>query len=243
MKALLIFVLLLSASCAKHKTKSQLDRHIAPEVKNDSLYSAIYELAKSEPISTILEIGSSSGEGSTEAFVLGIQENPSKPKLFCVEVSRKRFARLQKHYQQNPLVKCYNVSSIPMELFPNDAEVTQFYNTVPSKLRETPLEMVLQWLKQDIDYLKRENVAQNGIELIRKENGVKHFDVVFIDGSEFTGFRELDQVYGARFILLDDTRTFKNFFSRQRLLSDPNYTLIQEDPDLRNGYSIFKRVE
>ncbi len=54
---------------------SELENIIPPEIKNDAFYHTIYRLAKTEAISTILEIGSSSGEGSTEAFVLGAGEN------------------------------------------------------------------------------------------------------------------------------------------------------------------------
>ncbi len=231
-----------SARSAQPPT-SQLDQLIPPEVKNDPFYQAIYRLARQEPVKTILEIGSSSGEGSTEAFVLGIRENVHRPKLFCVEVSRRRFAQLKEHYQKDPQVCCYNVSSIPLEKFPLEAEVSHFYNTTPTKLNQTPLPTVLRWLKQDIDYLKRENVPQEGIQLIKKENGIVHFDMVLIDGSEFTGMAEFDQVYGAKFILLDDTCTFKNFLNRHRLLNDPNYTLVEENPDVRNGYAVFRRME
>jgi len=243
LKIVLLALFFVFVSCGKQKTKSQLDHQIPPEVKNDALYHAIHRLAKEEPLSTILEIGSSSGQGSTEAFVTAIRENPSHPTLFCIEVSKRRFSQLKKHYEKDPFVRCYNVSSIPLELFPKEEEVSRFYNNVPSKLNRTPLPTVLQWLKQDIDYLKREGVPQKGIELIRRENGIENFDMVFIDGSEFTGMAEFDQIYGARYILLDDTCTFKNYLNRERLLKDPNYTLIEENPNLRNGYAIFKRIK
>lgn len=241
--ALVGFVFFRKASARRgNQSTSQLDQLIPAEVKNDPFYQIIYRMARTEPVHTILEIGSSSGEGSTEAFVLGMRENPLLPTLFCIEVSRSRFAKLQEHYQQEPQVRCYNVSSVPLEKFPQEGEVSHFYTTVPSKLNQTPLPTVLRWLKQDIDYVKRENVLQQGIELIQKENGIVHFDMVLIDGSEFTGMAELDQVYGAKFIFLDDTCTFKNFFNRKRLLADPNYKLVEENSEIRNGYAVFERI-
>ena len=246
MKWILLFLALWSVSCskpeAKRPQKSQLDQLIPPEVKNDAFYDAIYRLARSESVANIFEIGSSSGEGSTEAFVRGIRENAAHPKLFCMEVSRCRFEKLREHYRDEPSVHCYNVSSIPLEKFPSEQEVAQFYTTVPSRLRETPLPTVLRWLRQDIAYLQREaGVPQNGIERIRQENGIRDFDMVLIDGSEFTGQAELMEVYGARLILLDDTCTFKNWANRERLLHDPTYELIEESQTVRNGYAIFKR--
>jgi hypothetical protein len=64
--------------------------------------------------------------------------------------------------------------------------------------------------------------------------------MVLIDGSEFTGRAELDETYGAKFILLDDIRTLKNEFNYERLRADAFYTLVKENLDLRNGYAVFQ---
>ena len=65
---------------------------------------------------------------------------------------------------------------------------------------------------------------------------------MLIDGSEFTGRAELDEVYGARYVVLDDTQTFKNLDNYERLRADPAYRLIDEAPALRNGFAAFERV-
>lgn len=220
---------------------SDLDRMIPPEIKNDAFYHTIYRLAQTEPLETILEIGSSSGEGSTEAFVLGITKNPHHPTLFCMELSKPRFAALQNRYGHLPFVKNYNVSSVPLEVFPQESEVISFYNTVPTNLNQYGLDQVLGWLKQDIEYVQSANVPQNGIELIKQEHKIKHFDLVLIDGSEFLGKAEFAQIYGATFILLDDINAFKNYANYQQLLKDPQYELLEEDKHLRNGYAVFKQ--
>ncbi|ACB49867.1 glycosyl transferase, group 1 [Crocosphaera subtropica ATCC 51142] len=224
-------------------TKSELNFIIDPEIKNDDFYQAIQEIARYSHIKTVLEIGSSSGQGSTEAFVKGLRENPNQPTLFCMEVSQTRFNALKNYYLNDSFVKCYNVSSIAINQFPDEATVTQFYDSYQTPLNEYPLDRVLGWLRQDIDYVKDAEVAENGIEIIKQENNIQQFDLVLIDGSEFTGAVELDQVYGAKIILLDDICTYKNWQSHHRLLSDPNYKLIQHNPTLRNGYSIFIRVD
>lgn len=216
---------------------------IPPEIKNDALYQALYEIAGKEDVKTILEIGSSAGQGSTEAFVKGIEKSGHPVTLFCMEVSKTRFSALKQQYQGCSFVKCYHVSSVPLSLFPQVEEVTRFYNTIPTHLNSAPLEMVLDWLRCDIEYIEKENVPQNGIEIIQSENGVQHFDVVLIDGSEFTGEAELNRVYGARYLILDDTNAFKNYANRKRLLQDPRYELVEENLGLRNGYAIFKRKE
>ncbi|MEY3333612.1 MAG: hypothetical protein RLZZ176_1912, partial [Cyanobacteriota bacterium] len=86
---------------------SSLNQLIPPEIKNDEFYAAIQKLAREENITTVLEIGSSSGAGSTEAFVTGIRNNPNRPNLFCMEVSQIRFEQLNKRYEKDKFVKCY----------------------------------------------------------------------------------------------------------------------------------------
>ena len=76
---------------------------------------------------------------------------------------------------------------------------------------------------------------------MRAQHGIEIFDAVLIDGSEFTGRAELDEIYGARFVLLDDTLTFKNWENARRLLADPAYRLVRADPATRNGFAVFER--
>ncbi|MEH2253605.1 class I SAM-dependent methyltransferase [Nostoc sp.] len=219
---------------------SELNRLIPPEIKNDEFYAAIQRIAKEEDIKTVLEIGSSSGEGSTEAFVTGLRENPNKPTLFCMEISKNRFAELKNKYKNECFVKCYNISSVCVKSFPDEKEITDFCKNYHTNLNLYPLERVLGWLQQDIDYVNNSGVSDNGIQKIKHENNIDYFDLVLIDGSEFTGQAELNEVYGAKYICLDDINTFKNYQNFNRLLSDASYILIISNKNTRNGYAIFQ---
>ncbi len=238
-------VLLINLFSRIHRTSvlktSELDFIIPPEIKDDEFYSAIMNLAEKEEIQTVLEIGSSSGNGSTEAFVNGLVKNPCSPHLYCLEISSPRFNALQKRYKNVSFITCYNFSSVPIDKFPSEGEVAYFYKSVPSALNKYPLERVLSWLKQDIEYIEKSKVPTQGIQKIKKDNNIQQFDMVLIDGSEFTGREELNEIYGAKIILLDDINGFKNYHSYQRLSVDPNYVLIQENWKIRNGYAIYKR--
>ena len=222
---------------------SELNYLIPPEIKNDEFYAAIQKICREEGIETVLEIGSSSGGGSTEAFVTGLRENHNNPKLFCMEVSKARFAELKKRYESEHFVNCYNVSSISLEKFPKKEEVINFYHNIQNNLRAYPLEQVLGWLEQDIEYVRNSGVAGDGIQKIKQENSVEFFDLVLIDGSEFTGNAELDEVYGAKYILLDDIETFKNYHNHLKLISDYSYELLIQSSSVRNGFSIFRRID
>lgn len=218
---------------------SELDRIIPPEIRDDELYTAILRLAAEAPACHILEIGSSSGGGSTEAFARGIAQNPAAPMLHCMEVSLPRFQALQERYKDQPKISCLHASSVGLDQFPSKKELSLFHRFVPTALNNYPLEMVQGWLRQDIAYLQEHDVPQHGIRLIKEQFGIEFFDMVLIDGSEFLGKAEFEEIYGATIILLDDINGFKNYHNRQRLLEDPHYHLLHENLQLRNGYSIF----
>lgn len=220
----------------------QLEQIIPPEIKHDEFYHFIQRIAAEANIQTILEIGSSSGGGSTEALVQGVRASSNSPWLYCMEVSKTRFSELQKTYENESFVRCYNVSSVPVDCFPTEAQVIEFYNTRTTNLHFWPLERILSWRERDINYLNSNDVPKNGISLIKSENNIEVFDFVLIDGSEFTGFAELAEIYGANFIALDDINTYKNYHSHAQLLQDANYELIKQNLRLRNGYSIFRKV-
>lgn len=224
--------------------KSELHDVIPPEIKNDEFYYLIKKLSKNEQISTALEIGSSSGQGSTEAFVKGLSENiHGSPKLFCMEISKPRYTELKQRYADKSFVHCYNTSSVPLNKFPTSKQIEEFYYSTKTALNRYSLEQVLGWLKQDIDYVRSMNINEDGIERIKRENNINSFDMVLIDGSEFTGKSELDKIYGTSIILLDDINGFKNFDNYKRLIADKNYQLIAENWQIRNGYAAFKLIK
>jgi glycosyltransferase involved in cell wall biosynthesis len=220
---------------------SELNSLIPPEISGDALYDLIKKLAATEPLTSVLQIGPSAGGGSTEAFVSGLAQNQGNPKLFCVEVSKVRFEKLRETYASYPFVHCYNLSSVAVTEFPNPDEVRRFYTEVDSGLRKFPLDQVLGWLEQDIAYVRDSGVEAGAVDAIKAEHGIDVFDMVLVDGSEFTGEVEYAKVRGAMLILLDDTNTFKCWRVREQLLADPMYDVIADDQTLRNGYSAFRR--
>jgi len=69
---------------------------ISPEVSIDSFYDALSVLGSYQDTQTVIEIGSSSGEGTTKALIDSISKRADacKVKLFCMELSRPRFNKL-----------------------------------------------------------------------------------------------------------------------------------------------------
>jgi hypothetical protein len=220
-----------------------LDDIIPGEILNDKFYRAIQRHASSAQIGAILEIGSSAGEGSTRAFVTGIQQNPARPRLYCMEVSEARFDALRQAYATYDFVRPFNVSSVPLKAFASADEVTKFYQTHITSLNKYPLETVLSWLEADIKYIAEHSKDLAGIQHILKSEQLNGFDLVLIDGSEFTAKAELMEVIGAKVIMLDDINGFKNYDNYAFLKTASSYRLDDEDWSLRNGYAIFVKTD
>lgn len=216
---------------------------ISPEVTNDAFYDALTVLASYEEIKRIIEIGSSSGEGTTKALVESLSVRPDAEivKLFCMELSRPRFNKLVSNYSNFSFVKAYNLSSVALADFPSKDEVIYFYNNTKTKLNLTPLEVVMQWYDQDINYIKDNCLDINGIEIIKKANSITHFDFALIDGSEFTGESEFHSLIGSKYIALNDVNSFKCFNAYQILDNHVSYECIERNLNLRNGFAIYKR--
>ena len=102
---------------------SGLDIIIDPEVnQNTQSYYVIQDYLKKVPVKTIIEIGASSGGGTTEALIKGITSrfHPEGAKagegikMASVEVSRARFQNLKERYNGISFFTPYNVSSLPL---------------------------------------------------------------------------------------------------------------------------------
>jgi hypothetical protein len=218
-----------------------LETIIPPEIHGCEFAALLTECAARPDIKTILEIGSSTGEGSTAAIVKGMGMVPHEKVLFCVEMSEVRMAKLAQRYAgRHNIFPCFG-SSVASGDYLTPYEVREFYEQKHTNLNNYPLDEVLQWLKQDLNACAAcEN--QHVIETIRFTRDIHAFDMVLIDGSAFTGFAELQAVFGAKIIALDDIVDIKNMASFNYLLDNRDYRLLKTNPTLRNGYAVFERT-
>lgn len=221
----------------------ELDFVIPAEVSNDQFSEMIHDLVSKPDVKTVIEIGSSSGAGSTKAFIDGIRKRPDAGEMafYCMEVSTGRYAELKKFTDQYPFARAFNLSSVSTRRFPTAEEVSRFYSERETKLNNFPLEMVQSWRRNDIEYITATGRDVNGIQAIKATYGIETFDLCLIDGSEFTGMLELQDLLGARYILLDDTETFKCREAFEYLMASEDYSLLAHDPDLRHGFAAFMR--
>lgn len=84
------------------------------------------------------------------------------------------------------------------------------------------------------------------IDSIKLENNLNSFDLVLVDGSELGSYvnvsRELrGEFHSARFVVLEDINLLPNGESHNILLRDSKFVLVDQNPDLRDGFSIFEQ--
>jgi len=211
------------------------------EILNDELYSNIVSLVKSRKPSTILEIGSGSGNGSTQAFIEGMS---GLGMLYCLEIADSEYADLLKNTETHKNIYAYQLSSVPIRKFMSEKDVRKFFKEYPnSNPCQYGIDRVLGWLAGTIANVNKTPDQKNhGIGYIKKTHNIKTFDMVLIDGSPFSARAELKNIMGAKIIILDDTEDIKNMESKSILFKNKKYQLLVENKKLRNGYAIFERI-
>jgi len=222
---------------------SDLDLLIPAEIENDQFSELIKRIALDSSIKKIIEIGSSSGNGSTRCFVDTLEKRKDLDDIIfiCMEISNIRYKKLNKYLASYKFAKAYNLSSVDISSFPSEEEVIEFYKSRKTNLNKYSLKRILEWRKQDIDYIKSTGRNIIGIEAIKRSLGINVFDLCLIDGSEFTGKEELKYLIGTKYILLDDTESYKCREAFEILDKNEDYQLIEHRPFCRNGFAAFKK--
>lgn len=236
----------------RHEDTSSFKNIIPPEVSDGRFFELIQEISAYSDVRYILEIGSSSGEGSTRALFESLARFPNEEKeIHCMEISFERYKKLQDYLASDSRFYPHRLSSVTTREFPAFQVVKNFYETVHSKLNQYQLDTIKAWYKKDIKFLEEnpelipvrdDGEKISGISWIKEKHMIRAFDFVIIDGGEFTGSAEFVYCADAKHVALDDTNSFKTWNVRRQLVLNPNYKLIEENLDERNGWAVFSRL-
>ncbi|OYD99136.1 hypothetical protein CDG77_02410 [Nostoc sp. 'Peltigera membranacea cyanobiont' 213] len=85
------------------------------------------------------------------------------------------------------------------------------------------------------------NEINNDLQKIKGENQIDFFDLVVIKSDKSYVDIELEELLGAKFIILKGINTSENYKNCQRVLADESYSLVSHNPSHRNGYAIFQK--
>lgn len=205
------------------------------------LYLFLYNLVREEALEHVLEIGSASGSGTTAVLVAALSAQEQPAQLYCLEPQPDKFTQLSQRYAHLPWVHPYPYpSAVAAQYAPVD-ELTWFYQHIPSALQSYSLDQLLAWREAELALLSADSPVGGTIPWLCQHHQIPGFDLVVLDGAEYAGHADLDSVYGARLLVLDDINAFKNRHNYQRLITDPNYYLITENWTHQHGFAMFKR--
>lgn len=219
-----------------------MEPSLLSELRDNPFYLYLYQMAREEPLQHVLEIGSASGSGSTRILVEALsQRQPAE--LYCLEAHPEQHRLLSERYRDLSWVHCLPYfASVPVE-YPDEATLWEFYKNGDTVLRRYSFNEVSAWLASEQALYAARAHDVSGVEWIKQTYGIEHFDLAVLDGAEFTGERDLELVYGARILILDDVMTYKNRRNYQQLLNSPDYVLIQDQLKWQHGTAVFKRRE
>lgn len=198
----------------------------------DAFGRAIVETIREHRFSSVLEIGSMDGLGSTQVFIESLRDADG-PRLVCLEIDEDRFRHLSRAVASLPWVRPLmlpSVSAISMTPKEFDRDVWES----PHNHLRYPRDLVASWWNDTVGYL---NVAPRGF----LEVSVETFDVVLIDGGEFTGYDDYRLAKDrCRCLMLDDVHhAYKCARAHAELATDPTWSLHWQSPHVRNGASIW----
>jgi hypothetical protein len=187
----------------------------------------LYNMAKDENIKNIFEIGTWNGYGSTKCIADGIKERKSFIDFYSIECNSDKCNEAKKIYDNISNIHILNevlLNEMPeniYEIFPELNENSNYKH----------------WNKIDFDNMKDKPL------FLKRENLPQIFDLILLDGGEFTTWFEYLLIKDrCKILALDDTNVLKCSKIVKEIKNNPNWDIILESNE-RNGILVAKRKE
>ena len=194
--------------------------------ESDELGQHIVDICKNPEITTIVEIGTWNGLGSTRCILHGLKEsNKTDYKVVSLECWPDMYITALKNNTSN-LNNNFNI--IHGKIADENLLTSWFDENVLSSEQRG-------WLREDKE---RMAMTPNVLALIPEK-----IDLLILDGGEFSTYLEW-QILKDRFTycILDDTRELKCLKIREEIYNDSSiYEIIVDNTTSRNGFMVFKR--
>lgn len=207
-------------------TNSQ--NNIGQITMDSSFGKYLYDIASNEKYTTFLEIGTWNGLGSTKCFIEGFKNRKTPYKFYSLECNTEKWNYAKEIYKNIENVHILNEVIINKE--PSD-----IHDIFPEIRQNKDFEY---W--NSIDF---ENMNNKSLFLHRKEIPEK-FDILFLDGGEFTTWYEYQYLKDkCNIIIMDDTNTCKCKKIVNELKNNVKKWKLLVESNERNGYSSFERIK
>ena len=212
----------------KHNYANHVNDNLG-QICNDEFSNDIRHYASDSKNKTFLEIGTWNGLGSTKAFNEGFAKRPegsdSDYIFYSLECNTDKCSDAAKLYSGNPRIHILN------EVIWNQ-EPADFYDVFP-QCKSNPT--FQHW--HEVDML---NMQKCALFLDRPE--LPMFDVLLLDGGEFTTYYEFQLLRcRCKILMLDDTNVDKCVKIVQEIEADPSWRIVKR-VNVRNGYLIAEKV-
>ena len=215
----------------KQNYTNHVNYHLG-QICNDEFSNDIRQYASDTKNKTFLEIGTWNGLGSTRAFSEGfskrstVEGDNSDYIFYSLECNADKCADAAKLYANNPNIHILN------EVIWNQ-EPADFYDVFPQCKSNSTFK---HW--HEVDIL---NMQKCAVFLDRPEIPPM-FDVLLLDGGEFTTYYEFQLLKNrCKILMLDDTNVDKCTKIVQEIEKDPSWRILKR-VNVRNGYLIAERI-
>ena len=196
------------------------------QICNDSFSNEITKYASNLNYKTFLEIGTWNGLGSTRAFSNGFINRKDDYIFYSLECNKEKCIDAIKLYSDNNKIHILN------EVIWNE-EPIDFYKIFPQCLTNN---MYKHWNEVDIINMKQCDLFLN------RPNLPEFFDVILLDGGEFTTYYEFQILKNrCKILMLDDINVDKCKLIVEEIKSDKSWKIIKND-NTRNGYLIAEKL-
>lgn len=196
------------------------------QICNDNFSNEITKYASNSNYKTFLEIGTWNGLGSTRAFSNGFMNRNDDYIFYSLECNKEKHADASKLYTHNN--KIYILNEVIWNEEPSD-----FYTIFPQCLTDHTYK---HWNEVDIINMKKCNL------FLDRQNLPALFDVILLDGGEFTTYYEFQILKNkCKILMLDDVNVDKCKLIVNEIESDPNWKIIHKE-NTRNGFLIAENL-
>jgi hypothetical protein len=195
------------------------------QICNDNFSSEISKYASNLNYKSYLEIGTWNGLGSTMAFSNGFKNRKDDYIFYSLECNKDKCLDAIKLHMNNNKIHILN------EVIWNE-QPADFYKIFPQCLTNN---MYKHWNEVDIINMKKCNLFLN------RPNLPEIFDVILLDGGEFTTYHEFQILKNrCKILMLDDINSDKCKLIVKEIKSDKSWKIIKSE-NIRGGYLIAEK--